>query len=219
MFEHQRKPHISCVISRSPKGAETFSPCVCGYGELVPVEDGFAIKNWTQPRYGRNAFDGQTKNLVFFSHGNRLYCIWQCSPEHIVLELDGQRVVREFRTPSPKCGYGEMRGGTQPLPCKDRWLRFVHCNEKNPKSQQLSTYHVTALLMEPKPPFRIIHVREYPLVTGNEQYFPGNKFWKPKVAIPYGAVRCEGGWNVAYGHNDSQCKMMRVPDYDCETTD
>lgn len=210
LFRFGGKLCVSAVVSRSPLPKQTFSPCVTGYGELAFDGEQWSIRNWIEPQYGKNAFDGQEKNWVFFEHAGKLHCIYSCSPQHIVLELEGARVVKEYKTPCPTSDYGTPRGGTQPFIYNGQWLRFVHGNSRNPKSDVWWTYYLLALTMEPFPPFRITAISKEPILAGDEQYFLNHKHWKPKVVIVYGAIDRSGGWLVSVGVNDSACRTAFI---------
>ncbi len=209
-FEFKGKPHLGLTIARSSVSGQSMSPCVTGYGELSPGTDAWTIRNFQKPRYGRNDFDGQEKNVVYFDFQGKLHCIWQMSPEHVVLELDGERVVKVLKSECPPCGFGLPRGGTQPMEIGNRWLRFCHVNQQNPKSDQPWTYHIAAVEMQPHPPFAVTRLSNFPIATGTEQYFAGHAYWKPRVLIPYGAIAQDGGWWISCGVNDSQCATIKV---------
>lgn len=208
LWMFQGKPHISATIGRSAKNGEKMSPCITGYGELL--ENG-TVKNWVEPQVPLNDWNHQTKNLVFFEHENKLYCIYQCSPESRVFHLDGKgNVIQQHVTKSPACVFGDIRGGTQPFPFEGNFIRFVHANQINKKSDMWWQYHVAAIVMESKPPFQILKISKTPILSGNEEYFPGHKYWKPKVCICYGAIEEDGGWGVALGINDSASAIAHI---------
>lgn len=195
LFIYQGKLHLSYVISHAP---ENIWKCVIQYGELVQEGQTWKVINYKQPKYGKNDFTGLEKNWVFFERAGLLYMIYQCSPEHIVVQLDGDRVTNEYRTPNP-AGV-TMRGGTQPFFYKEQYLRFYH-NQSGDRTR----YHIGALMMDLNPPFKINRWSSFPLLSGNEQYFPDWKFWKPNVCITYGAIQYREGWLLSLGLNDSAC--------------
>lgn len=214
LFMFQGKPHISFTLARSPLPGQNFGPCVTGYAELRRVGEIFDIAEFHLPKFGHNDWSGTEKNLVFFERDEKLFCIWQCAPEQIVLGLDGSQVVSIHKSATPECPYGSPRGGTQPLPFKDKWIRFVHVNQRNPKSDQYWTYMLFALVMEPTPPFQIVAISKRPILIGNEQYFPNHRHWKPRCILPFGAVEENGVWYVAIGVNDSQCASVKLTEKD-----
>lgn len=207
LFTYNGHPHISLTVSRSKMPGQNFNPCITGYGELW--EDG-TITNWTEPKIGKNEWNGAEKNWVFFEHAGLLYMIYKCSPHHEVYEWN-QHGIKSFKTHCPPCSFGEPRGGTQPLSFGDgKLLRFFHTNQVNEKSDQWWQYHVGAMVMESKPPFQIIQLSKHPILSGTEEYFPGHKFWKPRCCLAYGAVEQGDGWLVSVGVNDSACGFAKV---------
>lgn len=117
--------------------------------------------------------------------------------------MQGANVMREFKTKSPAWEWGELRGGTSPLPHRGLWLRFFH-------SHVDGIYRMGALLMESQPPFQVMAVSKWPILSGDDRYKYGWKFWKPRVVIPYGAIEWNGGWMVSIGRNDSECALVHV---------
>jgi predicted GH43/DUF377 family glycosyl hydrolase len=210
LFVHNGKLHVSYVWLSYPLLNPTAPPCSVGYSELVEEGLNWRLTNHTVVRYGKNNLTGQEKNWVFFESQGRLYAIYQCSPEQIVLEIQGEKVVREYRTKSPVFCKGDIRGGTQPIEYNGLWLRFFHTLAVNKKNSLWWLYYVGALLMETRPPFAITAVSKMPVAVANEQYFAGWKFWKSRCLLPYGAVKDGDGWRVSVGINDSACGELLV---------
>lgn len=203
LFVFRGKLHASITVGKSGQG---ISPCIVGYGELLKAGDRWKFKNFYVPKYGNNTFTSQEKNWVFFEHSGKLHAFYKRHPEQIVIQLDGDLVTREYRTPVPPCAYGQIRGGTTPLPYGDQWMTFAHAMQRNDRSDEWWTYHTTALLIDPTPPFQILKVLDHPLISGTEEYFPSWRYCKARVAIPYGAIQENGAYAVSYGWNDSQCR-------------
>jgi hypothetical protein len=90
------------------------------------------------------------------------------------------------------------------------WLRFVHCCQRNPKSDLWWQYHVAAMVIEKRPPFRILKLSRQPIMAGHELYVPDCRHWKPKCLLPYGAVPAGDGWDVSVGVNDAGCAILHV---------
>jgi len=206
LFIHNDKPHVSLTIARSKTAGLNFDPCVTGYGELS--KDG-RVTNWFEPKYGKNDWRGTEKNWSFFSTSGRLYFVYRMHPAQVICEVEKNVVRQEFKTAVPVTYYGELRGGTQPFNFDGQWLRFVHAFQKNPRSDQSWQYHVAAVVMEKRPPFRIIKVSQHPILSGDELW-QSARHWKPKVRICYGAVEYDNGWLVSVGANDSSCEMWRI---------
>lgn len=207
LFMHNGKPHLSCTIARSRTPGMKADPCIQGYGELQP--DG-KLTNWIEPKVGRNDWTSQEKNWCFFEHNGKLHVSYSLSPVHTVYELDHLGKVRnEYRSETPKCWYGEPRGGTQPIPFGNDWLKFFHSNLVNTKSDAHWNYSMGALVMQSAPPFRITKISSHPILAGSEM-FNRSMHWKPKCILPYGAVRNGDGFEVGVGLNDCQCAIAYV---------
>lgn len=203
------KPHISLTVARSHLPGEKCDPCIQAFGQLG--DDGKML-SWIEPQVGRNDWTTQEKNWSFFEYNGLLHVIYKHAPELLVYELNAVgKVTKEYRTKSPTCYYGEARGGTQPMPFGDgKWIRFVHCNQHNKKSDVYWNYAISAVIQEAKPPFRILQMSKHPILVGDELYYPGCKRWKPKVLICYGAIEQDGGWLVALGKNDAACVTANI---------
>ena len=140
-----------------------------------------------------------------------LYCIYRIAPEQIVLLLNGERVVTEYRTKTPPCSFGAPRGGTQPVPYQGMWLRFFHSQSINQPDRSKWLYHIGALIMESSPPFQVMAVSKWPILSGREHpYINGHRFFKPRIVFPAGVLENAGGWDVALGINDSLCATVHV---------
>lgn len=210
LFVFQDKLHVSYVVTPYPVPTTPPAPCAIGYGE-VEIKDGKCrILGHIQPKYGKNDFTGQEKNFVFFEHNKSLHFIYKCSPEQEVVRLEQGHVQQVHKSLSPKCSFGDIRGGTQPIPYKGQWLRFFHTLVKSPEKEVWWQYYVSALLMDSEPPFRITAVSKIPILTGDERYFHDWKFYKPRVQIVYGAIESDGGWRLSVGVNDSRCADVIV---------
>lgn len=209
LFEHQGKLFGSFTIARSTDG---MFRCVCAYGELSFQGNKCVVLNLTIPKYGKNDFSSTEKNLCFFSHNDRLFFSYLHSPEHVVIEIDRGKVIKEYRSPSAHCDYGVVRGGTRIFPYRNNLLKFCHVLQRNERSDQWWTYHIAAVLLEPQPPFSILAISKQPILSGTEQYFHWSRY-KPRVLIPYGAIADGNGWKVSVGVNDSACGMIKITEH------
>ncbi len=180
------------------------------YGELAKKEDVLEIINWHQPKYLNNDFSAMQKNWSFWEHDGRLFAAFQRGPDQLVLEIEDDSVMKEFRTLSPPCSFGVPRGGTHPIPFEDGLIQFFHTQTVNRKSAYWWNYSVGALVMDSKPPFQIRKISSHPIMVGTEQYFPNWKFCKPKVIIPFGAKFENGEYQVSIGINDSACAIATI---------
>jgi hypothetical protein len=204
LFMFRGKPHVSVTIGRSPTRGQKFCPCVVAYGEILNRDDHWYL----DPifiKHGKNDWSGTEKNWSFWEHEDQLYCTYMLSPEHIVLQVEGNKVVKVHKTRSPECSYGSPRGGTCPIPFGDGVIRFFHASLR-----QRSDYSIGALIMDPKPPFQVRRFSK-PLVRSHHEYISGHRYWKPRIAIPYGAVEEGDRFLVYHGVNDSWCRTASIP--------
>lgn len=207
LFMHKGKPHISLTIARSKQPHESGGDkCIIGFGELS--EDG-KIANWVEPKYGVNNWTAMEKNWVFWG-GDKLRFFYKLSPKHEVCELEGGKIAKVYTSKCPPCSFGEPRGGTSPVLHQGKLLRFFHTLQRNEKSDLWWTYHVGAMLIEPEPPFKVVAISSHPIYSGNEEYIPDHKYWKPRVAIPYGVRETPYGWEVSIGVNDFRCARLQL---------
>lgn len=190
--------------------------CVMKYARIALRKGKWSVLDEWQPVYGNNNGFSKEKNWVFFEHDGKLMCIYSTDPEHVVLEMDGSRVVREYRSPGPKWQWGHMRGGTPPVDMGDgRMLCVFHSSIPTETPPHYVRYYAAAYTFENKPPFRILQLSEQPVLSGSEEdghrvdprYTEG---WKPYVVFPCGLVPDDGGWLVSFGVNDWQCAVGRL---------
>lgn len=210
-FTFKGKLMISYTVGRTVAiDGHNMHRCVIQYGELVNTGQHWEIKHAKQIKYGKNDFTAMEKNWSFWEHDGRLYCAYQRAPEQIILEIEGDKVVKEHRTKTPTCSFGTPRGGTSPILYQDGLIQFFHSQLINRKSAWWWSYYVGALIMEPHPPFQVIKISKHPVLIGNEQYFPNWKFWKPRICIPYGAIKSGDNFEVSIGVNDSASAIAVV---------
>ena len=211
LFLHNGKLMASCTLAKphGKKGAK----CVTVFGEMKKRGDSWEFANIKQPKYGRNNWTGMEKNWLFFSNADRLYAIYGIKAiVQTTLELSEKGyVLRTHKTAAPVWKYGEIRGGCAPLPHPSgHLLRFFHSRTAE-KGAIKWRYHIGALLMEDKAPFRVVKVLKEPILSGNEEWMLGVHHWKPNVVFPCGAVQIEGGYILTYGVNDCASRALRVP--------
>lgn len=211
-FNYKGELHLSLTAAIFPGVPNVAPPCVTIYGKLTEQDDCWTLTDVKRPPYGNNNFDGQSKNNVFFEHGENLYQIYQGSPEQVVVKLTGKEEV--FKAKSPEWEHGEIRGGTQPLEYKGKWLRFFHSLNKYGHNRIDWSYCIGALLMQPHPPFQIEAISQWPVFSGDERYVPECGHWKAGCALPYGAIESNSGWIVSIGLNDSICAVIQVCEKD-----
>ena len=167
------------------------------YGEIRVGDGGAEIVNLCRPEYGHNDGSALEKNWVFFENDGDTHFIYTCSPDHVVV-----RAGAEWRTPALPWAWGDIRGGTPPLPYRGKWLRFFHSQIQITDKPRDGRYYLGAYLMNNQPPFEMLAIASHPIMGGHEWRSP-SPHWKANVLIPYGAVEQGNGWLVSLGINDS----------------
>lgn len=211
LFHHNGKLMISYVLATTTDGREF--RCVVGYGMLVQREGRWHVDKHFQPPYEGNDFSQVVKNWCPFEHDGKLFFIWGIKDgEQVVIEVEGDKVVKEHKTPAPTWEHGEIRGGAV-VRHKGNLLRFFHSRAGGTLAGAHGSfqYYVGAAVIESKPPFKTIKVSHAPILVGDERYVPGCFHWKPNVAIPYGAINePHRPLQVSLGRNDSSCEIVKL---------
>lgn len=212
LFTFRGEPHISvtCMVGYIPGVNYT---CLMMYARLALVRNKWSVvEEWT-PQYGNNNGFAKEKNWVFFEHDKKLHCIYSTDPEHVVLEIDGDKVVREYKSKGPLWHWGHVRGGTPPVDLGDgRMMAVFHSSLPTEEPPHYVRYYAAAYTFEKKPPFRVLQISERPILSGSEEdghrvdprYTEG---WKPYVVFPCGLVPDDKGWLLSFGINDWQCAV------------
>lgn len=202
-FVHNGKLNISYTLATWPPKA------VVGYGELEHHGNHWDVPMHNQVEYGHNDWSGLEKNHIFFTKGDALFCIYQVSPEQIVLQIEGDKVVSEWRTKSPHWPFGQMRGDSAPLPWDEKHdLRFFHSCARYPSGK--FRYHVAALLQDREPPFQIRAVTRGPLFSGQPKLVTDRHHRKPNVVFGGSAIQDVNGIFLALGTGDEQAHAQTV---------
>ena len=118
---------------------------------------------------------------------------------------------REMKTPALRWPWGEIRGGTNPIPYQGRLLTFFHSMMMNEMSPQNLRYYCGAALLKADLPFQMLAVSKRPVLRGSE--IGGDKtknHFKSGVVFPMGAIENDGGWMVSVGINDSASGLIKV---------
>lgn len=208
LIDNQNQLFLSYVDSTYP----ALPPrAVVRYGQLV---DG-SLVNVKQPKIGKNDGSACEKNWIFFNHNGRLMVIYESYPEQIIYEVNGDH---EHRSRGLNWAYGEPRGGTAPIPFRDKLLRFFHSRLDNESGQFRRRYYCGAMLLDPEPPFKPVAISKEPLLIGSEaddltaQEKASCVQYKAKVVFPGSAVESSPGgfiW-LACGINDASCVIMKI---------
>lgn len=151
------------------------------------------------------------KNWTFFSHESKLYSVYTVSP-HVIYEMNGADYKIAFETDFPnKWKWGELRGGTSPVLTDNGYLSFFHSSIDSTGGYR--QYFIGAYLFESKPPFKPIAISQNPIIAGEmiPTHIPrlSSKIY---VVFPGGVIRENDGWQVAFGYNDYQCRLIKIYD-------
>lgn len=217
LFMFRGQPHISYAEMRGYRPGIDYT-CVVKFARLsLDKKSRWHVEEEYQPQYGWNAGFAKEKNWVFFERDDRLFCVYATQPQHIVIEVDGNKIVgKPHITPEPVWHWGTVRGGTPPVWTGDRWLAVFHSSLPSETAPHFVRYYAGVYTFEADPPFRILEISEAPLMAGSEEdrhqvdprYVEG---WKPYVVFPCGLVpEPDGKYLVSLGVNDWQCVIARV---------
>ena len=150
------------------------------------------------------------KNWVPFVAGGGLHWVYQSSPQHEVVNDQGDW----WRTdnPLPWTG-GVVRGGAAPVRVHNGATRrdeFLHVFHGCLKRVQGSVYTVGALYFDAEPPFRVLRQTRKPLMFPDLPA-PGEDTVKRYVLWPGGAVVHGGNLFLALGVDDTFCRIASIP--------
>lgn len=218
LFEYQGVLWMAYVETRSWV-AGTMPNCCIRYGKLIEGNE-WQVDGQFLVKYGKNVVSGPEKNWVPFEWGDRLFFTYQIWPEQIVIEVQGDDVIGEFKSPGSWWKWGQIRGGTPPImPFRDQRLRFFHSRLDN-ESPIRHRYYVGALIQETKPPFKVLSVSKRPILRGSEidTLTPDEKkacrCWNPNTAFPLGVIQAEDGWFLSVGINHGRCGLVKITEKD-----
>jgi predicted GH43/DUF377 family glycosyl hydrolase len=177
------------------------------YGEIIE-KDGEWFLSHVKPAYVGNDFSRMEKNWTPFIYDNKLHFIYGIKGENqIVLQMDGDSVQTEYKSPAPKWGNGEIRGDAV-VQHGEHLLRFFHSRANY--SDKTSRYFIGAALMEGKPPFTTLAVSKTSILSGNEIHTPNCKHWNQNVVICYGAEKNGDNYELSVGLNDSKIALVEL---------
>lgn len=214
LFTYQGQLWISWVDADFPSPAPT---SVVKVGRLVQVGNTWNIEDMRQPlREDYNQGLNIQKNWLFWESDQELAWIWKIVEGRQIAYCDD----RQWASPAPHWPWGEIRGGTAPLPYQGKLLRFFHSSLDFELPPAHRRYFLGAAIMEPEPPFATVAVSKEPIVWGSElddlsdtersQCLP----YKQKVVFPAGAIIDGDGWIVSVGCNDAECLLLKLKEKD-----
>jgi len=203
-FEFNGKLHGVYVMSTT---VDNFFRCYVAYGEIRGNEI-----DHIQIQMPDNNLLGMTKNFVPFVHENRLHFVYGIKGQNqIVLGVDRDKVVAEYKAPAPAWSFGEIRGGCI-VPHNGAYLRFFHSRAQY--SDKTQRYFVGTSIIEAKPPFKTLAVSKRPILQGDECYTPNCHHWKANVIICYGCIKQGDKFLLSCGRNDAECIIVELSESD-----
>jgi predicted GH43/DUF377 family glycosyl hydrolase len=215
LFLFGGQPYISYTEMRGYRPGVDYV-CVMRYAQLRMRGAKWEIVDEWQPEYGSNNGRAKEKNWVFFEHDHAIHCVYADSPKHIVLRLEGEKVVQIYESPGASWHFGPMRGGTNPVRMADgNFLAIFHSSVPSELPPAYVRYYGAAMTFAGKPPFEPLQISTKPIMVGSEvdghqvdpRYVAG---WKPFVTFPAGLVEDGDGWLCSIGVNDWQCAVARL---------
>lgn len=216
LFLHRDEPYVSYTEMTGYQPGVDFK-CVMKYARLKLTGSRWKVEETWKPNYGRNDWKSKEKNWIFFSSGDRLYCIYGDEPSHTVLEVEGERIVGEWSTTKPFWEWGTVRGGTPPVVLPDgNMMAVFHSSVPTEQAPAYVRYFAGAYVFRGKAPFDVLSISPIPLMSASEE--DGHKVdpryingWKPYVVFPCGLVKDGTNYLVSFGINDWQSAIARIP--------
>lgn len=215
LFVHDDELHVAWTAAdyaRKPWRATMF------YGRVRFDAGRIHVPVAHQPRYGLNLRDQREKNWQFFSLGGCLFAQYSPSPQRVI-QLVGDRVVGEWRSPGFVWNYGSPSGGTPPIKTKrGTLLTFFHSHIPHPTRQRV--YSFAAMEFQAVAPFSVLRVSTDPMTMASDRWPTASDEWSPLCVFPGGAVHHNGGLLVSSGTNDCGIRLFEIdPANDMPMTD
>ena len=216
LFTFGGQPYISYTEMTGYRPGVDFK-CVMKYARLSLKGTRWKVHETYLPRYGRNDWKSKEKNWIFFEDQGKLLAIYQTDPDHRVLEIDGERVVREHVSPMPFWEWGTIRGGTPPVRLRDgSLLAIFHSSVATETPPHYVRYFAGAYRISGAAPYQILGISLRPIISASEE--DGHKVdpryvdgWKPYVVFPCGLVEAGKNYLVSFGINDWQSAIAKLP--------
>jgi len=203
LFVLNSEPWASITIAK-PDGK---SPkCVVAYGPLREESGGWRITELYQPKFGRNDWSALEKNWIPVVDFGWLRFIYDTTK---VITVEGDRVIKVQETVPASWPWGDIHGGTPPLPhSSGLLLRFFHSRDINKHRSVAHRYHIGAMLLEPGT-LRPVKVSTHPIISGSELLTPSIFHYKPSVVFPTSAIALGPDmWKLVLGTNDCHCATL-----------
>lgn len=206
LFVHDDALHVAytCADYRSRPWV-----AVMRYGRLSFNALGYAsVDHAYQPRFGFNHCNQREKNWQFWSAGGCLFAQYGPSPQRVI-QLYGDEVIGEWRSPGFDWGYGYPSGGTPPIPSGNGSMitffhSFVECADND------RIYSFAAMEFAPVTPFDVRRVSTKPILTAHAEWPRTSDNWSPLCVFPSGAIPYGDGFLVSAGINDCGVVLFEI---------
>lgn len=167
--------------------------------------------------YGNNAPDkcGHEKNWQFFDDNGELAFVYSIHPHVVITPADGKHyVTRSQAAEDWTKTWGEMHGGTPPIPLPDgRYLSFFNSFVGHVEHQR--RYMIGAYIFAGRGlNYKVTHIISNPLVIGSERdgfLWESPTYWEPIVAFATGAILEGDSLRLSYGVNDCYAETATFP--------
>jgi predicted GH43/DUF377 family glycosyl hydrolase len=151
------------------------------------------------------------KNFVPFVVGGKAYVIYRSSPRQIIYSLDDGQI---FESEPLRYPYGEIRGGCV-IEHMGKLFRFFHSSMRNEMPAIVWRYYSSCLVMDSKPPFKMLFVMQKPLLYGSELGGDESlRHFKKNIVFPCGVIRQGAEFVLSCGVNDSAISLVKIKDSD-----
>jgi predicted GH43/DUF377 family glycosyl hydrolase len=174
--------------------------------DIMQVSESYYID---KPTAGRTE-----KNWTFFESGGELYSVYEICP-HVIFKIAGGGFEKVASVPYDLAwDYGIPRGGTCPVRYGDNFISFFHSSISiTHKGVAGKQYFVGAYLFESEFPFTPVAMTKEPLIAGEviDALIPrlSNRIY---VVFPGGQIRKDKSFEVTFGYNDYQCRVVTITD-------
>lgn len=201
--------NLFIAFSIARYGLEDGWKCVQAYARLEKKGRNWSMARVMVPKYGANDWSSKEKNWTFFEAEGALRCIYDMNAAGwVVLELDGEEVVQEWRHPAIDWSWGRMSGGTPAVAWGERLLTVFHSWQPHQGRSRL--YHMAYVALESNAPHTPTLISARPIMTAMPRWGqPEGERWAPLCVFP-GGLELDGNQAlVAYGRNDLSMAIDR----------
>lgn len=174
--------------------------------QTLQAEESFYIEKPSRQRV--------EKNWTFFDYNDMLYSVYQITP-HVIFEIKQNSWQSVFRTNfTTDWKWGELRGGASPIKVDGNYVAFFHSSKPiTNRGKAGRQYFMGCYVFEGQPPFRPIMISKEPIIAGElmDETIPrlSNKIY---VVFPSGVIRKKDSYDVSFGYNDYESRVINITD-------